>query len=99
MHAPKQLPEPRGESIHVWLKEIYLGVRGFELGGVNSSLLAVILKRQLMKWESLALGYTADIVMLTHTFVVDVVCPVERVRVGVVSLLMDHLIEQYKWAH
>ena len=52
-------------------------MRGFELGGVNSSLLAVILKRKLMKWESLALGYTADIVMLTHTFVVDVVCPVE----------------------
>lgn len=82
VHAPEKLSEPRGGSIHVWLKEVYRGARGFELGTLNSSLLEVTMKRQSRKWKSLALGYIADIVTLTHTFVIDllrVVCPIERV--------------------
>ena len=69
-------------SIHDWLKEVYRGARGFELGTLNSSLLAVTMKRQSRKWKILALGYIADIVTLTYHFVTGllrVVCPVERV--------------------
>jgi hypothetical protein len=101
VHVPKTLSEPQGESIHVWLKEVYRGARGFELGTLNSSLLAVTMKRQSMKWKSLALGYIADIVTMAHVFVIDLlraVCPVERVRIGVMSLLTDHLVEKYKSA-
>ena len=101
VHAPEKLPEPWGGSIHVWLKEVYRGARGFELGTLNSSLLAVTMKCQSRKWKSLALGYIADIVTLTHTFVTDllrVVCPVERVQLGVMSLLSDHLQEKYRLA-
>ncbi|KAI4219960.1 MAG: hypothetical protein L6R36_007963 [Xanthoria steineri] len=98
VHAPEKLPEPQHGSIHVWLKDVYRGARGFELGTLNSSLLAVTMKRQSTKWKSLALGYIADIVTLTHYFVTDllrVVCPVERVQLGVMSLLSDHLLEKY----
>lgn len=101
VHAPEKLPEPQGGSIHVWLKEVYRGARGFELGTLNASLLAVTMKRQSRKWKSLALGYIADIVTLTHNFVTDllrVVCPVERVQLGVMSLLSDHLQEKYRLA-
>ena len=101
LHAPKTLPEPRSGSIHVWLKEVYRGARGFELGTLNSSLLAVTMKRQSVKWKSLALGYISDIVTIAHTFVIDllhVVCPIERVRIGIMSLLTDHLVEKYKLA-
>ena len=101
VHAPEKLPEPQGGSIHLWLKEVYRGARGFELGTLNSSLLAVTMKRQSMKWKSLALGYIADIVMLAHTFVTDllrVVCPVERVQLGVMSMLADLLVERYRSA-
>lgn len=35
----------------VWLKEVYRGARGFELGTLNSSLLAVTMKRQSTKWK------------------------------------------------
>ena len=101
VHAPEKLSEPRGGNIHVWLKEVYRGARGFELGTLNSSLLAVTMKRQSMKWKSLALGYIADIVTMAHTFVIDLlraVCPIERVRIGIMSLLMDHLVERYKSA-
>lgn len=98
VHAPEKLPEPQHGSIHVWLKDVYRRARGFELGTLNSSLLAVTMKRQSTKWKSLALGYIADIVTLTHYFVTDllrVVCPVERVQLGVMSLLSDHLLEKY----
>ena len=101
VQAPGKLPEPQRGSIHGWLKEVYRGARGFELGTLNSSLLAVTMKRQSRKWTSLALGYIADIVTLTHHFVTDllrVVCPVERVQLGVMSLLSDHLLEKYRSA-
>jgi len=101
VHAPEKLPEPQSGSIHVWLKEVYSGARGFELGTLDSSLLAVTMKRQSTKWRGLALGYIADIVMLAHTFVTDllrVVCPVERVQLGVMSLLADLLLEKYRSA-
>ncbi|KAL8977434.1 MAG: hypothetical protein Q9205_006764 [Flavoplaca limonia] len=101
VHAPRILPEPRGGSIHGWLKGVYRDARGFELGTLNSTLLAVTMKRQSMKWKSLALGYIADIVTMAHTFVIDLlrmVCPVERVRTGIMSLLTGQLMEKYKAA-
>lgn len=101
VHAPENLSEPQSGSIHVWLKEVYRGARGFELGTLNSSLLAVTMKHQSTKWKDLALGYIADIVTMTHNFVTDllrVVCPVERVQLGVMSLLSDHLLEKYRSA-
>jgi len=78
---------------------VYRNARGFEIGTLNSSLLAVTMKRQAVKWRSLALGYMADVATMVHTFVVDllfVVCPLERVRSGIMSLLIDGLVDQYK---
>ena len=49
VHTPEKLPELQGGSIHVWLKEVYRGARGFELGTLNASLLAVTIKRQSRK--------------------------------------------------
>lgn len=97
----QKLPEPRSGSFHVWLKSVYRNSRGFEIGTLNSSLLAVTMKRQSVKWKGFALGYISDIVTLVHNFVIDllqVVCPVERVRRGIISLLMDRLMEKYQSA-
>ena len=59
------------------------------------------IKRQSVKWKELALGNISDIMTLVYTFVVDllrVVCPVRRVQRGILSLLMDRLMEKYKSA-
>jgi len=59
-------------------------------------LLAVTMKRQSVKWNELALGYISDIMTLVHNFVVDllrVVCPIKRVRAGIMSLLIDRLLQ------
>lgn len=99
--AAHRLPEPRRGSFRVWLKDVYQNSRGFEIGTLNSSLLAVTMKHQSIKWKELALGYISDIMTLAHNFVVDllrVVCPVERVRAGVMSLLIDRLLDKYQSA-
>ncbi len=101
LSPPQKILAPKSGSPHAWLKEIYRSSRGFEIGTLNSSLLAVTMKHQSAKWKDLALGYVADVVTLVHSFVVDalnVVCPVARVRTGLMSLLMDELMEKYKGA-
>ncbi len=57
------------------------------------------MKRQSVKWKSLALEYIANIVMMVHIFVVDLlrmICLVKRVQNDIMSLLMERLIEKYK---
>lgn len=101
IHGNIFLCEPDSRSIQAWLKEVYRNAWGFEIGTLNSSLLRVTMKRQAVKWRDLALGYIADVVTMVHTFVVDllsVVCPIERIRSGIMSLLIDGLVDQYKSA-
>ena len=96
--AAQKLPEPRSGRFRAWLKHVYRNSRGFEIGTLNSSLLAVTMKHQSIKWKKLALGYISDIITMVHSFIVDllhVVCPFERVRIGLMSLLMDLLFEKY----
>lgn len=99
--AAQKLPKPRSGSFRIWLRDVYQNSRGFEIGTLNSSLLAMTMKRQSVKWKGFALGYISDIVTMVHNFVVDllrVVCPIERVRTGLMSLLMDRLMEKYQSA-
>ena len=96
-----RVSEPHRDEIFSWLQDIYRESRGFELGSFNPILLGTILKEQSRKWQDLALGYIADIIVLTHTFVNDLlyeVCPVKRVREGIQSLLMEDLALRYKRA-
>lgn len=99
LHASERLPDSRDEIIHVWLKEVYRDARDFELRTLNLSLLTIIMKRQSMKWRSLTQKYIVDIVTMSHSFVIDllhVMCSVERVRIDIVFMLMNHLMKKYK---
>lgn len=93
--------EPQRGEILDWLRSIHRESRGFEIGTVNPTLLATIMREQSRKWEPIALGYVADVIVLTHTFVNDLIheiCPSGRVREGILSLLMDQLCIRYKTA-
>ena len=84
-----------------WLRRIYRESRGFEIGTVNANLLATIMRDQSRKWENIALGYVADVIVLTNTFVHDLlheVCPVRRVRDGILELLAEQLHARYEAA-
>ena len=90
----------RGKTLN-WLRRVYRDSRGYEIGTVNLTLLASIMKEQARKWEDIALGYVADVIVLTHTFINDLLyelCPTRRVRESILSLLMDQLCTKYKAA-
>ncbi|KAL8699129.1 MAG: hypothetical protein Q9201_006178 [Fulgogasparrea decipioides] len=84
-----------------WLKEIYTASRGFELGTFNASLVNIVWREQCSKWDNLALGYTSDIVSLTHNFICTLlkeICEDDRVKKTLLSMMMDKLTERYKRA-
>lgn len=98
LKANQYLDQPLS-NITSWLRDIYDGSRGFELGTVNSTLLATTWKVQSQKWESISLGYISDIISIAHQFVADLlrlVCPDSRVRAGLSDLLVDRLQDCYK---
>ena len=91
--------EPLSTDIMDWLKKIYSGSRGFELGTFNDSIIPIIWKRQLVNWEALALGYIMDIVSLVHSFVrglLKTCCADERVLTGLLSIMMEDMTTRYK---
>ena len=96
-----EVAAPKRGEVFDWLRSIYRDSRGFEIGTVNTTLLATLMKEQSRKWVDIALGYVADVIVLTHTFVCDLlqqVCPTRRVREGILSLLMEQLCIRYKAA-
>jgi hypothetical protein len=88
-------------NIIEWLSELYKGSRGFELGTFDKNLLSTTMNAQSAKWEPLAHGYILDVVHLAHRFVTCLlrhVCPTARVREGIMSVLMEPLLDIYRRA-
>ena len=99
--STSDVAKPQRGKTFDWLRRVYRDSRGYEIGTVNPTLLASIMKEQARKWEDIALGYVADVIVLTHTFINDLlhqVCPTQRVRENILSLLMDQLCTKYKAA-
>ena len=99
--STSDVAKPRRGKTFDWLRRVYRESRGYEIGTVNPTLLASVMKEQARKWGDIALGYIADIIVLTHTFIEDLlreICPTRRVRDGILSLLMDQLCTKYKAA-
>ena len=91
--------KPR-QGISAWLKEVYQNSRGFELGTFPSGLLPMSMKNQSENWRPIADGYMSDIIVIVHQFILDllsVVCPDNRVRENLVSVLFEELSTKY-WA-
>ncbi|CZS92510.1 related to vacuolar sorting protein VPS1, dynamin, and related proteins [Rhynchosporium agropyri] len=97
----EELISPEGPGILQWLTKVYRSSRGFELGTFDPSLLAITMREQSKKWNSIAVGYISDAVTIVHNFITNllqVVCVETRVRNGLISLLIDGLLERYKKA-
>lgn len=93
------LPLPRDDNILGWIEKLYSTSRGFEIGTFSPLLLSTIMKKQSSKWTGLALGYISDAISMIHNFLVRVlesVCPDDRVRGNLLSVLMDDLLIKYK---
>ncbi|KAL8832397.1 MAG: hypothetical protein Q9170_004898 [Blastenia crenularia] len=96
--SPDEDLEAPGGGIMQWIGEVFNNARGFELGTFNASLIPTMWKKQSRKWDTLALGYTSDIISLTHNYIHDLlweICEDERVRTGLLLTMMEELTDRY----
>ncbi|KAK0618698.1 putative dynamin-related protein 4A [Lasiodiplodia hormozganensis] len=101
LHPTKAIVQPKARGILDWITDLYEDSRGFELGQFDPSLLATLLKAQTKNWQGLALGYTSDVVALTHTFIqtlLEYICPGPGTYQNLNSMIMDHLMDRYQKA-
>ena len=84
-----------------WIETIFRSSRGFELGTFGPAVLPIILKEQSKNWEGLALNYINSIVLVVHRFICNllgIICPDDRLRSNLFSLMIESLLEKYKKA-
>ncbi|KAL8710531.1 MAG: hypothetical protein Q9220_004964 [cf. Caloplaca sp. 1 TL-2023] len=97
----EDIPAAPGEDIIEWVEDLYKTSRGFEIGGFDPSLIHTMWRKQTSKWRNLALGYTSDVVSITHTYILDllhVLCQDKRISANLLSVMMDDLTVRYKRA-
>lgn len=97
----KKLTMPITQGIIPWLTTIHRGNRGFELGTFDPTILGSTMKKISNQWTDISLGYVSDAVTQVHKFVtalLSIVCPDDRMRAGLMSILMDGLLLRYKRA-
>ncbi|KAL8870676.1 MAG: hypothetical protein Q9174_003331 [Haloplaca sp. 1 TL-2023] len=88
-------------GIMEWLETVYRRCRGFETGTFNASLVDIVWQKQSWKWRHFALGYTSDVVVITHSYIRELlleICVDDRVQKGVLLSMMDKLAERYQSA-
>ena len=88
---------PSDRPIVPWLTEIYDKSRGYELGTFDTDVLRDAFRKQSVKWEALALGYTSDIVYLVHNFTVkllSVLCDNENLKQALLRELQETLLSK-----
>ncbi|KAL9113935.1 MAG: hypothetical protein Q9227_002069 [Pyrenula ochraceoflavens] len=95
------IPEPQGNDIIAWLDKLHHDSRGLTLESFSSSLVPKAVKNQCSKWEMIAKGYISDVVSVTHKYILlllRTVCPDDRVRDELFSVLLEKLLSKYEKA-
>lgn len=101
IQGPWRCPAPRCDDILDWIGSTYRRSRGFELGTFDPSLLSIVFQQQSKKWDHLALGYISNVIRVVHSFTIDLLsalCPDERVRSSLWTLIADELLVRYEKA-
>ncbi|PYI16653.1 P-loop containing nucleoside triphosphate hydrolase protein [Aspergillus violaceofuscus CBS 115571] len=94
-----KVPYPLSHDICSWIEDEYRESRGFEIGTFNYVVLSILMKKQSLKWTSLANGYISDIITIVHEFIVkglSQICTDRKVSESLLSFLMDKLLERYQ---
>lgn len=92
---------PLSHDICSWIGDEYRQSRGFEIGTFNHVLISSLMKKQSLKWISLANGYIGDIITIVHAYIANglrQVCTDRKVSENLLSFLMDKLLERYQSA-
>ncbi|RAK77758.1 dynamin family protein [Aspergillus fijiensis CBS 313.89] len=95
------IEKPLRQGIHEWLRDEYHNSRGFELNSFSIPMLTNAFNQQTIKWQSIALGYLSDIIVVVHKFIMrnlEISLADRRVFRNLLPHIMGGLLEVYKEA-
>ncbi|PMD52427.1 uncharacterized protein K444DRAFT_706517 [Hyaloscypha bicolor E] len=94
-------PEPQHRRILDWIEHEYRKARGSGLQVISPSVLPTLWQQQSNNWRTMTRKYLADIIIYVHDFIcklMEHVCQEERTRSGLMAILLERFIDQYKVA-
>ncbi|PYI35444.1 vacuolar sorting protein VPS1, dynamin [Aspergillus indologenus CBS 114.80] len=95
------IEKPLRHGIYEWLRDEYHNSRGFELNNFSITMLTNVFNKQTMKWQSIALGYLSDVIVIVHNFIMrnlQICLADRRVFRNLLPYLMGDLLEVYQGA-
>ena len=93
--------EPEHLHILSWIENEYRKARGSGLQVISPSVLPTLWQQQSIKWRTMTRGYLEDIILYVHDFIcklMEHVCKEERTRSGLMLILLEKFVDQYKVA-
>ena len=95
----EEISESDNDSIMTWIKKVFESSRGFVLGTFEPAILPLLFKDQTLRWRDLAMTYMNSVIFHVHKFckkLLSSLCPDDRVRRNLWSLLVEELISVYR---
>ncbi|MGI4851706.1 MAG: hypothetical protein ACRYGR_07170, partial [Janthinobacterium lividum] len=89
---------PIKDNSLAWIETKHVETRDFDLGTIQQAVYKSCFGEQSTKWDDISLGYVADCVRITHTFIMallDSTCHETRVRDGLKAILLPRITEAY----
>lgn len=85
-------------NILAWIETEYRKARGYSLEVMDPNILPMLWQEQSSNWKGITLSFMNDIIVYVHDFICRLlhhVCPDTKVRTGLLSFIMDDLLEKY----
>ncbi|OBT59178.1 hypothetical protein VE04_00659 [Pseudogymnoascus sp. 24MN13] len=91
----------KGCDILAWIETEYRKARGYGLEVMDPNILPMLWQDQSSNWKGITLSFMNDIIVYVHDFIcrlLNHVCPESKVRNGLISFIMDDLLDKYSAA-
>lgn len=91
----------KGCDILAWIETEYRKPRGYGLEVMDPNILPMLWQDQSSNWKGITLSFMNDIIVYVHDFIcrlLNHVCPESKVRNGLISFIMDDLLDKYSAA-
>ncbi|KAL5348083.1 hypothetical protein ACLOAV_006563 [Pseudogymnoascus australis] len=88
----------KGSDILAWIEAEYRKARGYSLEVMDPNILPMLWQEQSSNWKGITLSFMNDIIVYVHDFICRLlrhVCPDSKVRSGLLSFIMDDILDKY----
>ncbi|KAK0747892.1 P-loop containing nucleoside triphosphate hydrolase protein [Apiosordaria backusii] len=89
------------DGIMEWIKNLYVGSRGMELGHYSDAVQASAWREQSSKWPIMSRTFASRAIMVVQRFITDtlgIVCPDSTLRETLWSCVQEEVLQRYKTA-